>query len=220
MADRSTIFLDEVAELPLELQAKLLRVLQDGEFERLGSATTMKVDVRVIAATNRDLREEVRAGRFREDLFYRLNVFPIHVPPLRERPDDIPLVVWAFVREFEAAAAKRIESIPRRGMDALVAYAWPGNVRELRNVVERGMIVSPGPVLRLEVPSVVASPQHGEESQRLADVERRHILGVLDQAQWRIRGSQGAASILGLQPTTLEAKMVKLGIKRGQGSKV
>jgi len=215
VADKSTIFLDEVGELPLELQAKLLRVLQDGEFERLGSAATIKVDVRVIAATNRDLAREVRAGRFREDLYYRLNVFPIHVPLLRERPDDIPLLVWAFVREFEATMGKRIESIPRKALESLVRYSWPGNVRELRNVVERAMIVSSGPVLSLEVPAGAASPSPEDAgSPRLEDVERRHIVAVLERTRWRIRGPGGAASVLGLKPTTLEARMAKLGITR------
>ena len=170
--------------------------------------------MRVIAATNRDLATEVRAGRFREDLFYRLNVFPIAVPPLRERREDIPLLVWAFVREFEVTMGKRIESIPKKSLDALVAYEWPGNVRELRNVIERGMIVSSGPALRLEIPAGSAPASHGDEGTRLEDVERRHILMVLERTRWRIRGSQGAADILGLKPTTLEARMAKLGIKR------
>ncbi len=215
VADKSTILLDEVGELPLELQAKLLRVLQDGEFERLGSGTTIKVDVRVIAATNRDLAREVRAGRFREDLYYRLNVFPIHVPPLRERPEDIPLLVWACVRELEATMGKRIESVPRKALESLVSYPWPGNVRELRNVVERAMIVSAGPVLSLEVPPAAASASPADAgSSRLEDVERRHIVAVLERTRWRIRGPRGAASLLGLKPTTLEARMAKLRIKR------
>jgi len=217
VADRSTIFLDEVAELPLELQGKLLRVLQDGEFERLGSATTIKVDVRVIAATNRDVAREVRAGRFREDLFYRLNVFPIQVPPLRERAEDIPLLVWAFVREFEVTMGKRIETIPRKTLDALVAYPWPGNVRELRNAVERAMIVSSGPALRIETSAGTTPAPSEPDSPRLEDVERRHIVAVLERAGWRVRGSAGAASVLGLKPTTLEARMAKLGIRRGPG---
>jgi transcriptional regulator with GAF, ATPase, and Fis domain len=216
-ADGSTLFLDEVAELPVELQAKLLRVLQDGEFERLGSTKTIKVDVRVIAATNRDLAKEVRAGRFREDLFYRLNVFPIHVPPLRERREDILPLVWAFVREFEATMGKRIETLPRKRADALVAYPWPGNVRELRNVVERAMIVSPGSTLLVDVPVLEGSPPH-QTTMRLEDVERRHILAVLEVTGWRVRGPRGAATRLGLKPTTLEARMAKLGIKRRPGS--
>jgi PAS domain S-box-containing protein len=213
-ADGSTIFLDEVAELPTELQAKLLRVLQDGQFERLGSTKTIKVDVRVIAATNRDLAREVRAGRFREDLFYRLNVFPIHVPPLRERRQDILPMVWAFVREFEATMGKRIEMIPRKRADALVAYPWPGNVRELRNVVERAMIVSPGATLLVEAPALEGPPPP-QSATRLDDVDRRHIVAVLETTGWRVRGPQGAATRLGLKPTTLEARMAKLGIRRG-----
>jgi PAS domain S-box-containing protein len=213
-ADGSTIFLDEVAELPTELQAKLLRVLQDGQFERLGSTKTIKVGVRVIAATNRDLAREVRAGRFREDLFYRLNVFPIHVPPLRERRQDILPMVWAFVREFEATMGKRIEMIPRKRADALVAYPWPGNVRELRNVVERAMIVSPGATLLVETPALEGPPPP-QSATRLDDVDRRHIVAVLETTGWRVRGPQGAATRLGLKPTTLEARMAKLGIRRG-----
>jgi transcriptional regulator with GAF, ATPase, and Fis domain len=213
VADGSTILLDEVGELPVELQAKLLRVLQDGEFERLGSTRTIKVDVRVIAATNRDLAKEVRAGRFREDLFYRLNVFPIHVPPLRERQADILPLVWAIVREFEATMGKRIETLPRKRADALVAYPWPGNVRELRNVVERAMIVSPGSTLLVEVPSLGETPS--PSTTRMDDVERRHILSVLVSTGWRVRGPRGAAARLGLKPTTLEARMAKLRIKRG-----
>ncbi len=215
-AEGSTIFLDEVGELPVELQAKLLRVLQDGEFERLGSTKTVKVDVRVIAATNRDLAKEVRAGRFREDLFYRLNVFPIHVPPLRERREDILPLVWAFVHEFEATMGKRMETLPRKRADALVDYPWPGNVRELRNVVERAMIVSPGSTLLVEVPALEGSPPD-QSTTRLEDVERRHILAVLEAAGWRVRGPLGAATRLGLRPTTLEARMSKLGIKRRPG---
>jgi transcriptional regulator with GAF, ATPase, and Fis domain len=214
LADQSTIFLDEVSELPLELQAKLLRVLQDGEFERLGSSTTMKTDVRVIAATNRDLASEVRAGRFREDLFYRLNVFPISIPSLRDRPEDIPLLVWTFVREFELTMGKRIQNIPRGNLDGLLAYAWPGNIRELRNVIERAMIVSTGVTLRPEVPVGGPSEPRKSGSRRLEDVERQHIRTVLEQAKWRIRGPEGAASVLGLKPTTLEGRLVKLGIKR------
>jgi transcriptional regulator with GAF, ATPase, and Fis domain len=214
LADQSTIFLDEVSELPLELQAKLLRVLQDGEFERLGSSTTMKTDVRVIAATNRDLASEVRAGRFREDLFYRLNVFPISIPSLRDRPEDIPLLVWTFVREFELTMGKRIQNIPRGNLDGLLAYAWPGNIRELRNVIERAMIVSTGVTLRPEVPVGGPSEPRKPGSRRLEDVERQHIRTVLEQAKWRIRGPEGAASVLGLKPTTLEGRLVKLGIKR------
>jgi PAS domain S-box-containing protein len=215
-ADGSTLFLDEIGELPRELQAKLLRVLQDGEFERLGSTKTIRVDVRVIAATNRDLAQDVRAGRFREDLFYRLNVFPIQVPPLRDRREDILPLVWAFVREFEGTMGKRIETLPRKRAEALVAYPWPGNVRELRNVIERAMIVSPGSTLLAEAPAAEGSPAHHQPA-RLADVERRHIRDTLEATGWRIRGPGGAANRLGLKPTTLESRMAKLGIKRGHG---
>jgi transcriptional regulator with GAF, ATPase, and Fis domain len=212
VADGSTIFLDEIGELPLELQAKLLHVLERGEFERLGSSKTMRVDVRVIAATNRDLTAMVRAGKFREDLFYRLNVFPITVPPLRARLDDLPLLVWSFVREFAPAQGKTFEQIPKRTMEALQRYAWPGNVRELRNVIERAIILSPGPILHVEPP---ASPmQETAVEMTLEAVERRHIIAVLDQVRWRIRGEGGAAQRLGLKPSTLESRITKLGIKR------
>jgi DNA-binding NtrC family response regulator len=214
IADGSTLFLDEVGELPVELQAKLLRVLEDGEFQRLGSARTIKVDVRVIAATNRDLARDVRARRFREDLFYRLNVFPIQVPPLRERRQDILPLVWTFVREFEVTMGKRIETLPRKRAEAVVAYPWPGNVRELRNVVERAMIVSRGSTLLVDVPALEASPP--PPASTLEDVERRHILAILGATGWRVRGPQGAAARLGLKPTTLEARMARLGIKRGR----
>lgn len=212
IADGSTIFLDEIGELPLELQVKLLTVLQEGQFERLGSPTTIKVNVRVIAATNRDLPEAVRDGRFREDLYYRLNVFPIHVPPLRQRREDIPPLVWLFVKEFGEKMGKRIESIPRKDIEALQRYPWPGNIRELRNVVERAMILSTGITLRIEVPGATNSTT--SHSRTLADMERKHILEVLQTTGWRVRGKNGAAGILGLKPTTLEARMSKLGIIR------
>ena len=212
IADGSTIFLDEIGELSLEVQAKLLRVLQDGEFERLGSSKTRKVDVRLIAATNRDLNEMVEAKEFRDDLYYRLNVFPIDVPPLRERHGDIPKLVWAFVREFSENMGKSIETIPRKAMAALEHHGWPGNVRELRNVIERAMIVSRGPKLEIELPSLDTT--RGNSSRCLADVEHDHIRSVLDAVGWRIRGTRGAAEILDLKPTTLEARMKKLGIKR------
>lgn len=212
LADGSTILLDEIGELSLELQAKLLRVLQDGEFERLGSSKTRKVDVRVMAATNRDLQKEVGDKKFREDLFYRLNVFPIEVPPLRDRLEDLPQLVWAFVREYSQTMGKTIESIPRRSMELLKAYSWPGNVREVRNVIERAMIVSRGPTLEIELPSSAAPP--ADSPSNLAEVERRHINAIVESTGWRIRGSDGAAELLGLKPTTLEARMKKLGIER------
>jgi transcriptional regulator with GAF, ATPase, and Fis domain len=212
VADGSTIFLDEIGELPMELQAKLLHVLERGEFERLGSSRTMRVDVRVVAATNRDLAAMVRAGKFREDLFYRLNVFPITVPPLRARVEDLPLLVWAFVREFAPAQGKTFEQIPKRTMEALQRYDWPGNVRELRNVIERAIILSSGPILHVELP---ASPtQETAHDMTLEAIERRHIVAVLDQVRWRIRGEGGAAQRLGLKPSTLESRITKLGIKR------
>ena len=213
IADGSTILLDEVGELPLELQAKLLRVLQDGQFERLGSSKTLKVDVRVVAATNRDLMKAVEDKEFREDLYYRLNVFPIEVPPLRERFEDIPQLAWAFVQEFSETMGKSIETVSRKTMEALRAYGWPGNVRELRNVIERAMIVSRGPELEVELPRNKAASHNS--SRNLADIEREHIRAVLESVDWRVRGEAGAAEILGLKPTTLEARMKKLEIKRG-----
>jgi transcriptional regulator with GAF, ATPase, and Fis domain len=211
IADGSTILLDEIAELSLELQAKLLRVLEDGTFERLGSSKTRHVDVRVLAATNRDLAKAVENKEFREDLFYRLNVFPIVVPPLRDRVEDIPQLVWAFVQEFSEAMGKTIESIPVTAMDSLINYRWPGNVREVRNIIERAMIVSNGPTLEIELPERAAT---SGGSRQLADVEREHIQAVVRATGWRIRGAGGAAEILGLKATTLEARMKKLGLQR------
>jgi transcriptional regulator with GAF, ATPase, and Fis domain len=212
VADGSTIFLDEVGELSLEVQAKLLRVLQEGEFERLGSSRTTRVDVRVIAATNRDLEEAVRQGPFRSDLYFRLNVFPILVPPLREHPEDIPPLVWHFLRELGERMGKRVDTIPRRSMEAMTAYPWPGNVRELMNVIERAMILAKGSVLHVELggPAVSADPA----TTNLMEIERSHLLKVLDMTGWRIRGKNGAAELLGLKPTTLHSRMKKLGIKR------
>jgi transcriptional regulator with GAF, ATPase, and Fis domain len=216
LAHGSTIFLDEVGELPLELQPKLLRVLQEGEFERVGGAQTIKVDVRVIAATNRSLAEEARAGRFRQDLYYRLNVFPIGLPPLRERAADVPMLVWQFAREFAQSMGKVVDRIPEDTMAALQAYAWPGNVRELRNVVERAMILCRDGALRVALPeghhAGAAAPAFAEGT--LAERERREIETVLARCGWRIRGSGGAAERLGLKPTTLESRMKKLGIER------
>ena len=211
-ADRSTLFLDEIGELPLEVQAKLLRVLEEGRFERLGSPKTIHVDVRILAASNRDLARDVEAGKFRKDLYYRLNVFAIEVPPLRERPEDVAPLVWAFVREFEKKMGKRIESFPRRTMELLQRYAWPGNVRELRNVIERAMIVSSGNRLDVHMPASAANGS--PTSQALEDVERKHILSVLQKTRWRLTGDGGAAELLGLKRTTLQSRMKKLGIKR------
>lgn len=212
MADGATLFLDEIGELPLDVQAKLLRVLEQGSFERLGSAKSIRVDVRFIAATNQDLSRQVDAGKFRKDLFFRLNVFPIVLPPLRERPEDIPSLVWHFVRQFEADMGRRIEVIPRRCMDELLRYPWPGNIRELRNVVERALITCNDRTLEVHTP-------HGGVDQApvnldLEDNERRHIQRVLHQTGWRLAGKDGAAEVLGLKRTTLYSKMKKLGIRR------
>jgi PAS domain S-box-containing protein len=212
VADGSTLFLDEVGDLPLELQAKLLRVLQEGEFERLGSSKPIRVNVRIIAATNRDLARGVREGTFREDLYYRLNVFPIVVPPLRERRDDIPPLVWGFVKSFEKSMGKKIEAIAGQTMEALKSYAWPGNIRELRNVVERAMILTAGTTLVAELPGSQESTAAG--SGTLEDMERSHIQAVLERTAWRIRGKDGAAQILGLKPSTLYSRLKKLGIEK------
>jgi PAS domain S-box-containing protein len=211
-AHGSTIFLDEIGELSPELQAKLLRVLQDGEFERLGSSKTMKVDVRVIAATNRDLEKAVHDGTFREDLYYRLKVFPIYIPPLRERPEDIPPLVWAIVKELGHIMGRRIEEIKKKDMDAVQRYHWPGNVRELRNVLEQAMITSTGKPLNIQIPKL--SQERPLFHRKLEDAECEHILSVLEKTKWRISGRNGAADILGLKESTLRARMKKLGIKR------
>jgi formate hydrogenlyase transcriptional activator len=193
---------------------KLLRVLQERQIERLGSPRPIPVDVRIIAATNQDLREAVRVGRFREDLYYRLNVFPVLIPPLRERPEDIPLLVAALVDELGTAMNKRVDAIAKASMNALTAYAWPGNIRELRNVLERAMILATGPALHVELAEPGAAPVTPQPSQDIRSVEREHIQKVLQQRGWRIRGPQGAAAALGINPTTLEYRMVKLGIRR------
>ena len=211
-ADGSTLFLDEIGELPLEVQAKLLRVLEEGRFERLGSSKTVHVDVRILAASNRDLAHDAHAGKFRKDLYYRLNVFPIAIPPLRERSEDIPLLAWSFVREFGKKIGKRIESIPRRTMEALRRYPWPGNVRELRNVIEHAMIISEGKTLGVRMPALAA--EEPVPSPALDEVERKHILSVLEKTRWRLAGEGGAAEQLGLKRTTLQARMKKLGITR------
>ncbi len=214
IADGSSIFLDEIGELPLEVQAKLLRVLQNGELERLGSPRTIRVDVRVIAATNRDLALAIREGTFREDLYYRLNVFPITVPPLRDRREDIPLLVWAFVREFEQTMGRHVERISSRGMEMLMAYSWPGNVRELRNVIERAMILCRDSKLTVELPTSATEPTTARSLKTLAETERDYIIMALERTGWRVSGERGAARILGLKPTTLESRMKKLGIRR------
>ena len=212
LADHSTIFLDEIGDLPSDVQVKLLRVLEERQIERLGSPTSIPVHVRVIAATHRDLEQRIAEGTFREDLYYRLNVFPIHVPPLRERVEDIPLLVWRFVEEYSQAFGKRIDAIPRENLAGLQQYSWPGNIRELRNIVERAMIVATGPRLTIPVPSATAAS--GRHSVKLIDVQKEHIRSVLEAARWRIRGLGGAADLLGLRPTTLETRMAKLGLTR------
>ncbi|MDG4553223.1 MAG: sigma 54-interacting transcriptional regulator [Candidatus Competibacter sp.] len=213
MANGSTIFLDEISELPLESQAKLLRVLQEKEIERLGSPKPIKVDARVIVATNRDLVKAVVEGRFREDLYYRLNVFPITVPTLRERREDVPLLVWTFVEEFSNAMGKSVATIAKSNLQALQQYQWPGNVRELRNVVERAMISASGPMLKIDLPGAAATPA-SRGLVTLTEAEREHIQHVLKATGGRIRGVGGAAEILGLKPTTLESRMAKLGLRR------
>jgi formate hydrogenlyase transcriptional activator len=212
IADGSTLFLDEIGELPLDLQSKLLRVLEKGNFERLGSTKPLHVNVRIIAATNRDIEQEVKDGKFRRDLFYRLNVFPIVIPPLRERREDIPLLVRSVVKEFQKRMGKEIESIPKRTMQALQSYSWPGNVRELRNLIEHAMILSKGKTLDVHVPHRASSEP--EATGNLEDVERKHMVAMLEKTGWRIAGQGGAAEVLGLKRTTLQAKMRKLGITR------
>jgi formate hydrogenlyase transcriptional activator len=212
LASGSTLLLDEVGELPAETQGKLLRVLQDKKIQRLGSPNTVAVDVRVIAATNRNLEKEVREGRFREDLYYRLNVFPISVPPLRERREDIPPLVSAFIQEFATTMGKQIQSLSREDLEALVRYSWPGNVRELRNVIERAVILAQNPSLKVDLPAPSASVC--SRSLTMRDAEREHIGDVLEMTHGRIRGTGGAAEILDMKPSTLRSRMAKLGLQR------
>ncbi len=229
VADGGTIFLDEIGELPLDTQVKLLRVLQEGEFEPVGASTPSLADVRVIAATNRDLEDAVRSGRFRADLFYRLNVFPIRTPPLRERVEEIPQLVAFFVGRFARRFGKTAERISPETMDRLVSYPWPGNVRELQNVVERAVILATGPTLEIEPDLLRTGKDIGHESKAsppqpepsghgleavLKDVETRHVRAALEQAGWVIEGARGAARILGLHPNTLRSRIDKLGIRR------
>lgn len=217
LADGGTIFLDEIGELPLETQVKLLRVLQEGEFERVGSSKSIRVDVRVIAATNRNLAESVKSGSFRSDLFYRLNVFPLVAPPLRERKSDIPLLVNFFITKFAKELNKQVQGVSKETMERLMNYLWPGNIRELQNVIERAVILSYGPAIEIDEsflrPNVDSKTQSKET---LQEVERSHILRVLEQTSWVIDGKRGAASILGINPNTLRSRMQKLGIKRPQ----
>jgi transcriptional regulator with GAF, ATPase, and Fis domain len=216
LADGATLFLDEISEIPLELQPKLLQVLQDGEFEPLGSSKTLRVDVRIIAASNRDLEDEVNHGRFRRDLFYRINVFPFTVPPLRHRKEDIPLLVKWFVDRFNRKMDKNITSIPKALIKHLQAYDWPGNVRELENVIERAVITSKVSILKLTdnlvIPAKVRSRAKLKET--LTEVERAQILNTLENTGWKIEGTNGAAGVLGLAPSTLRDRINKLGICR------
>jgi formate hydrogenlyase transcriptional activator len=234
LADRGTLFLDEVADLPLELQPKLLRVLQEQEFERLGSNQTQRVDVRIVAATNGDLAKLVAERAFRSDLYYRLNVFPIHIPALRERPEDVPLVVRYFVQKFSRRLNKSVAFVPADAMEALASYSWPGNIRELENFIERAVLLSPGKELRVPIPelkpvavaadagadsssssaSLTSSTPSSSSISTLEDADRQHILRALRQTEWRIAGSKGAAFLLGMKRTTLQARMRKLGIRR------
>ncbi|MCK6476785.1 MAG: sigma-54 dependent transcriptional regulator, partial [Phycisphaerales bacterium] len=231
LADGGTIFLDEVGEVSPEVQVKLLRVLQESEFERVGGSETIRVNVRVIAATNRNLTADVAAGRFRADLFYRLNVFPLRIPPLRDRVSDIPLLTTYFVTQLASTLGKHFDGINQNSMDRLIAYAWPGNIRELRNLLERAVILSPGPMLNVELgeadrqslqtrqgaPEVAASENSGQpEVPTLEDMERRHILDVLRQTNGAIAGPKGAAKLLGLPPSTLRSRMERLGIDAEQ----
>jgi PAS domain S-box-containing protein len=225
LADRGTIFLDEIGELPLDLQAKLLRVLQEGTFEPVGSGRTSKVDVRVVAATNRELRREVSAGRFREDLFYRLNVFPIQLPPLRERPEDIPLLAEAFARRFAQRLGQSIAPLTTACVEQLRAYTWPGNVRELENVIERAVITAVAGRMNLSRALPEAAPPTAAEcvaegtdrilsAPELEEVERRNYVRALEACGWRVSGEQGAARLLGMKPSTLASRLKVLGVKR------
>jgi formate hydrogenlyase transcriptional activator len=217
LANGNSLFLDEIGELPMESQAKLLRVLQDGEFERLGSARTIKVDVRVVAATNRDLEIEVKNGRFRKDLWYRLNVFPILVPPLRDRKDDIPLLTQWFVTNISRKLGKKITRIPKPIMNALQGYHWPGNVRELENMIERAVIITTGESLRFEdtiLHQPLSQPLPSSTIKTLAELEYTHIIETLTMTQWRINGPRGAAVLLGINPSTLRTRMLKMGIQK------
>jgi formate hydrogenlyase transcriptional activator len=218
LAHQGTLFLDEVGDIPLELQPKLLRALQEQEFERLGSTRTVQVDVRLVAATNRDLAQMVADRQFRNDLYYRMNVFPVVLPPLRERREDIPMLARHFIQRFARRMGRRIENIPSAVMDALVAYSWPGNVREMQNIIERAVILSPGPALRVALgdlqPPVTQAQLPDAEPVTLADAEREHILAVLGETGWVVGGPKGAAVRLGMKRSTLQKKMKKLGISR------
>ena len=219
IAHGSTLCLDEIGELPLELQAKLLRVIQHNEFERLGSSQTIKVDVRIVATTNRNLEEEVKEGRFRQDLYYRLNVFPITVPPLRQRKEDIPVLAQAFIERYARKLGKQITSIQKQTMKALQDYPWPGNIRELESIIERAVILCPGPVLHLADKLAISSFPLSSGMRTLEETERNQILKTLLETRWRIEGKDGAAEILGIHPSTLRARMHKLGIVRQEAKR-
>jgi formate hydrogenlyase transcriptional activator len=222
LAHRGTLLLDEMGDIPLELQPKLLRVLQEREFERLGSTRTQKVDVRIVAATHRDLEGMILEKQFRSDLYYRVNVFPIQVPALRERQEDIPILVEHFVRQAAQRMAKTIDAIPSDTADALIHYRWPGNIRELENVIERAVILSPGPVLHLSPRDLKSRVMHGQTTERhqtLEEVERNHILNTLRDTRWVLSGAGGAAARLGLNRSTLYFRMKKLGITRSVESR-
>jgi transcriptional regulator with GAF, ATPase, and Fis domain len=214
LAHQGTIFLDEIGELPLNLQTKLLRVLQEGEFQRLGNPNTIKIDARVIAATNRDLQKAIRNGDFREDLYYRLNVFPIEVPPLRERKEDIPLLVRHFINKYSAKTGKQIKETSQKVMDRLMEYNWPGNIRELENIIERAVIICDGN--RITMGGWIPENHNGADNTLLTleENERQHIIRALKTTRWRISGEKGAARLLGMKRTTLQARMKKLGIER------
>jgi formate hydrogenlyase transcriptional activator len=220
-ADRGTLFLDEIGDIPLELQAKLLRVLQEGEFERLGSTQTQRVNVRLVAATNRDLTDMVSRKQFRSDLYYRLNVFPIAVPPLRDRLGDIPLLVEHFVKTFSEQMGKQIREVPAEVMEALVSHSWPGNIRELQNFIERSVILSPGNVLRPPLANLKAAAEtESPEAITLEEAERNHIRKILTHTRWVVSGPNGAAARLGIKRSTLYFRMHKLGISRLKGEPV
>lgn len=214
LADGGTMFLDEIGDLPLSLQAKLLRVLQEGEFERLGNSTPLSVDVRLITATNRDLQQMVQEKTFREDLYYRLNVFPLTLPPLRERRDDIPLLVQRFVEKYARKTGKTVETIPKKVMDALIGYSWPGNVRELENIIERAVILAQGGTLGVDEAFELPRSQPAHDATSLEEVERQHFMRVLEDTNWVISGQRGAAQVLGVNPSTLRSRMKKLGLHR------
>src|SRR5580658_3263864 len=217
VAHQGTLFLDEIGDIPLELQPKLLRALQEREFERLGSTRSQKVDVRIVAATHRDLEGMILEKQFRSDLYYRVNVFPICIPPLRERPEDIPLLVQHFVQQATRRMHKTIDTIPSETVEALIRYRWPGNIRELENVIERAVILSPGSVLQLslrDLKSRITPGQNPDRHQTLEEVERNHILKILKETKWVLSGPGGAAARLGLNRSTLYFRMKKLGIAR------